>query len=151
MADKRPLNIPAGNSPVSPEPEDMLPNERRTDNRVEDYTKAIKQLHPRDFTNWTSWPCVREALMLGIGGGAAAGAVRFLGTGRVNAGANVAVLAFVGIACGSHALCVDRISKEREKMRMIQERFPHRHVSNLKKQGADWVPPPSSTGSDSKE
>jgi hypothetical protein len=41
-----------------------------------------QQLHPRDFTNWTSWPCVREALMLGIGGGAAAGAVRFLGTGR---------------------------------------------------------------------
>jgi len=30
-------------------------------------------------------------------------------------------------------------------MRMIQEKFPHRHVSNLKRKDGDWTPPPSDT------
>jgi hypothetical protein len=30
-------------------------------------------------------------------------------------------------------------------MRLIQDKFPHRHVSNLKRAQGDWVPPPSSS------
>lgn len=51
---------------------------------------------------------------------------------------------FVGVAIGSHYVCEQQRAKEFATMRMIQEKYPHRHVSKLKRREEDWVPPPSS-------
>lgn len=42
-------------------------------------------------------------------------------------------------------VCQNARAKELAQMRMIQERYPHRHVSNLKRPQEDWTPPPGSS------
>lgn len=71
-----------------------------------------------DFEHMGQWPCVRNALMYGIVGGAGIGAVRFLGSRRrspllasaaavllttpgVHSAGNWAVATFVATAVGS--------------------------------------------------
>jgi hypothetical protein len=41
-------------------------------------------------------------------------------------------------------MCNAQRREELRNMRMIQDKFPHRHVSNLKRQGQDWEPPKES-------
>lgn len=42
-------------------------------------------------------------------------------------------------------MCNRQRREELANMRMIQEKFPHRHISNLKKKGQDWQPPKDDT------
>jgi hypothetical protein len=44
--------------------------------------------------------------------------------------------------------CDQARARELAQMRHIQEKYPHRHISNLKRKNGDWVPPPSSTGAE---
>lgn len=41
----------------------------------------------------------------------------------------------------SREMCNRQRREELHNMRQIQEKFPHRHISNLKKKGEDWEPP----------
>lgn len=47
----------------------------------------------------------------------------------------------------SRNVCMNERRKELAQMRMIQEKFPHRHISHLKAKG-DWTPPPTSKSDD---
>ncbi|KAL7425096.1 hypothetical protein Q5752_000784 [Cryptotrichosporon argae] len=128
-------NMPAGNSSV--EASAALPqgsDEPLTGDRVKDLQAAVSRIDiAADLSNLGKMPCARQALLYGIGAGAGLGSVRFLGSRNVRAGANWAVAAFTVVASGTHFVCQNARAKELAQMRMIQERFPHRHVSALKK------------------
>ncbi|EKD00668.1 hypothetical protein A1Q2_05028 [Trichosporon asahii var. asahii CBS 8904] len=143
------LNIPAGNSPITPDsaPGVLPPDERRTGNIFKDSWTAIKRIRPvEDFKNLGNIPCVRNSLLYGIGTGVGIGAVRFLGTRVVSSASNWAVFSFCAVSLGSWEVCQKQRREELAKQRIIQERFPHRHVSRLKKKGEEYeAPSPSAT------
>ncbi|WOO83787.1 Cytochrome c oxidase assembly protein cox20, mitochondrial [Vanrija pseudolonga] len=135
------LNIPKGNSPISPDAQQPV-DEPLSGNWWQDFKKAFKMINVKDdFEHMGQWPCVRNALMYGIAGGAGIGAVRFLGSRRVHSAGSWAVATFIATSIGTRELCESQRRKELANMRMIQEKFPHRHVSHLKRKGEEWTPP----------
>ncbi|WVW82091.1 hypothetical protein I302_104096 [Kwoniella bestiolae CBS 10118] len=142
-----PLNIPAGNSPITPDAEPIRPDETLTGDTAADLKKALARIRPlEDFENIGKIPCARNSLLYGIAGGAGLGAVRFLGSRKPWVAANWAVGSFILISGFQWEMCNRARRKELAQMRAITERYPHRHISKLKQKGSDWVPPPSSTG-----
>ncbi|WRT63974.1 uncharacterized protein IL334_000901 [Kwoniella shivajii] len=142
-----PLNIPAGNSPITPDSGPIKADENLTGDTLDDLKKALKRIRPKeDFENIGKIPCARNSLLYGIAGGTGLGAVRFLGSRRPWAAANWAVGSFIIISGFQWEMCNRARRKELAQMRAITERYPHRHISKLKQQGSDWVPPPTSDG-----
>ncbi|WWC58385.1 uncharacterized protein I303_100925 [Kwoniella dejecticola CBS 10117] len=141
-----PLNIPAGNSPITPDAQPMTADENLSGDTAVDLKKAMKRIRPaEDFQNIGKIPCARNSLLYGIAGGTGLGAVRFLGSRKPKSAANWAVGSFILISGFQWEMCNRARRKELAQMRAITERYPHRHISKLKQQGQDWVPPPSST------
>ncbi|WWC66597.1 uncharacterized protein I206_100500 [Kwoniella pini CBS 10737] len=141
-----PLNIPAGNSPITPDAEPIKADENLTGDASEDLKKALSRIRPtEDLQNIGKIPCARNSLLYGIAGGTGLGAVRFLGSRKPWSAANWAVGSFILISGFQWEMCNRARRKELAQMRAITERYPHRHISKLKQQGQDWVPPPSSS------
>ncbi|KAL1406263.1 hypothetical protein Q8F55_007959 [Vanrija albida] len=137
------LNIPKGNSPITPEAQQPV-DEPLSGNWWQDLKKAVGMIDvKKDFENIGQWPCMRTALLYGIAGGAGIGAVRFLGSRRVHSAGSWAVGAFIVTSVASREICESQRRKELANMRMIQEKYPHRHVSRLKRKGEEWAPPKS--------
>ncbi|KAK8865838.1 hypothetical protein IAR55_000986 [Kwoniella newhampshirensis] len=129
-----PLNIPSGNSPITPDPEPRPEVENLTGDKMTDLKAALKRIRPlEDFENIGKIPCARNSLLYGIAGGTGIGAVRFLGSRRPWLAANWAVGSFLAIAVFQWETCNRARRKEIQQMRAIQERYPHRHISKLKK------------------
>ncbi|CAK9782550.1 hypothetical protein CC85DRAFT_326933 [Cutaneotrichosporon oleaginosum] len=144
-APRAPLNIPAGNSPITPDRDAQFDPEaeKLTGNWWEDRKRALKRVSMNDFSLERAGqvPCLRSSALYGISGGVGIGAIRFLGTRKVYSACNWAVLSGCAVALGAWEMCNAQRREELRNMRMIQEKFPHRHVSNLKRQGDDWEPP----------
>ncbi|WVQ85330.1 hypothetical protein IAT38_007495 [Cryptococcus sp. DSM 104549] len=141
MDDKKPqkpvLNIPAGQSEITPDPKPMRPDERSTGNKFQDFWAAFTRIRPKqDLENIGQIPCARNSLLYGIAGGTGLGVVRFLGSRRVISGGNWAVGGFIAIATFQWETCNRARRKELAQMRAIQERYPHRHVSKLRRKDA---------------
>ncbi|WWC86050.1 uncharacterized protein L201_000921 [Kwoniella dendrophila CBS 6074] len=144
-----PLNIPAGNSPITPDAGPVNPDEKLSGDAASDMKKALGRIKPiEDFENIGKIPCARNSLLYGIAGGTGLGAVRFLGSRKPWVAANWAVGSFILISAFQWEMCNRARRKELAQMRAITERYPHRHISKLKQAGSDWVPPPSSTTGD---
>ncbi|WVQ97136.1 hypothetical protein IAU59_004246 [Kwoniella sp. CBS 9459] len=143
-----PMNIPAGNSPITPDAEPRSADENLTGNGLDDLKTALKRIRPKeDFENIGKIPCARNSLLYGIAGGAGIGAVRFLGSRRPWVAANWAVGSFIAIAAFQWETCNRARRKELQQMRVIQERYPHRHISKLKKRGDEEDGSGSGSGS----
>ncbi|RSH93287.1 hypothetical protein EHS25_007641 [Saitozyma podzolica] len=149
------LNIPSGNSTVSEETDVRPSEDGLSGDRVKDYWAALQRVDvARDLENIGQIPCARNSLLYGIAGGAGVGAVRFISSRSEQAllerrprvvlrawltgqgaklASNWAVGAFVGIAIVQWQLCNNARAKELQQMRMIQEKFSHRHASKLKR------------------
>ncbi|OCF41376.1 hypothetical protein I317_04767 [Kwoniella heveanensis CBS 569] len=131
-----PMNIPAGNSPITPDAQPRSADENLSGNSLDDLKTAFGRIRPKeDFENIGKIPCARNSLLYGIAGGAGIGAVRFLGSRRPWVAANWAVGSFIAIAAFQWETCNRARRKELQQMRVIQERYPHRHISKLKKRG----------------
>ncbi|WVF70777.1 hypothetical protein IAT40_005571 [Kwoniella sp. CBS 6097] len=131
-----PINIPAGNSPITPDAQPRSADENLSGNSLDDLKTALRRIRPKeDFENIGKIPCARNSLLYGIAGGAGIGAVRFLGSRRPWIAANWAVGSFIAIAAFQWETCNRARRKELQQMRVIQERYPHRHISKLKKRG----------------
>ncbi|GFZ52380.1 hypothetical protein JCM24511_10153 [Saitozyma sp. JCM 24511] len=138
------LNIPSGNSTVSEEASARPSEDGLSGDRVKDYWAALQRVDvARDLENIGQIPCARNSLLYGIAGGAGVGAVRFISSRRAKLASNWAVGAFVGISIVQWyvaarefvvgQLCNNARAKELQQMRMIQEKFSHRHASKLKR------------------
>ncbi|EJT49996.1 hypothetical protein A1Q1_00837 [Trichosporon asahii var. asahii CBS 2479] len=130
------LNIPAGNSPITPDsaPGVLPPDERRTGNIFKDSWTAIKVLYllipNADIDR----------------GSDLSRTSRTSATSLVSSASNWAVFSFCAVSLGSWEVCQKQRREELAKQRIIQERFPHRHVSRLKKKGEEYeAPSPSAT------
>ncbi|ODN84329.1 hypothetical protein L202_00303 [Cryptococcus amylolentus CBS 6039] len=131
---KAPLNIPSGNSQITPEPQPLKPEERLTGNKLQDFKSAFGRIKPKnDLENLGKMPCARNSLLYGIAGGTGIGAVRFLGSRRPWSAANWAVGSFLAITLFQWETCQRARRIELAQMKAIQDRYPHRHVSKLKK------------------
>ncbi|WWD17977.1 hypothetical protein CI109_102423 [Kwoniella shandongensis] len=129
-----PLNIPAGNSPITPDPQPRTEVENLSGDKWTDFRAAMGRIRVvEDLENIGKIPCARNSLLYGIAGGAGVGAVRFLGSRRPWLAANWAVGSFIAIAVFQWETCNRARRKEIQQMRAIQERYPHRHISKLKK------------------
>ncbi|OWZ61572.1 hypothetical protein J008_01776 [Cryptococcus neoformans] len=129
-----PLNIPSGNSPITPDPEPLKPDETLSGDRFHDFKAALRRINPKqDLENIGKIPCARNSLLYGIAGGVGVGAVRFLGSRKPWLAANWAVGSFIAISVFQWETCNRARRKELAQMRVIQERYPHRHVSKLQK------------------
>ncbi|EAL22171.1 hypothetical protein CNBC3090 [Cryptococcus deneoformans B-3501A] len=116
-----PLNIPSGNSQITPDPEPLKPDETLSGDKFHDFKAALRRIDPRqDLENIGKIPCARNSLLYGIAGGVGVGA----NPGWQPTGLLVASLQF---------LSFNARRKELAQMRIIQERYPHRHVSKLQK------------------
>ncbi|WVR05737.1 hypothetical protein IAU60_002762 [Kwoniella sp. DSM 27419] len=133
-----PLIIPAGNSPISPDAAPRPAEDELTGDKLSDLKAALKRIRPKeDFENIGQIPCARNSLLYGIAGGSGLGAVRFLGSRKPWSAANWAVGSFIAIAAFQWEVCNRARRKELATMRMLQERYPHRHISKLKKASED--------------
>ncbi|WVQ71048.1 hypothetical protein IAR50_000573 [Cryptococcus sp. DSM 104548] len=131
---KAPLNIPSGNSQITPDSQPLKPDERLTGDKLQDLKSAISRIRPKDdFENLGKIPCARNSLLYGIAGGTGIGAVRFLGSRRPYSAANWAVGSFLAITLFQWETCQRARRTELAQMKTIQEKYPHRHVSKLKK------------------
>ncbi|RXK36387.1 hypothetical protein M231_06353 [Tremella mesenterica] len=125
------LNIPQGNSTVIPDTEE---EGKLTGNKLKDYKTAISRIDiRRDLRNIDQIPCARTSFLYGIAGGSGIGAVRYLGGKNVRSASHWAVFGFITISVLQWELCNRARAKELQRMRTIQEHFPHRHISKLKR------------------
>ncbi|EIW71510.1 hypothetical protein TREMEDRAFT_56465 [Tremella mesenterica DSM 1558] len=128
---KSPLNIPQGNSTVIPDTEE---EDKLTGDKLKDYKTAISRIDiRRDLRNIDQIPCARTSFLYGIAGGSGIGAVRYLGGKNVRSASHWAVFGFITISVIQWELCNRARAKELQRMRTIQEHFPHRHISKLKR------------------
>ncbi|XAO23318.1 hypothetical protein I312_102096 [Cryptococcus bacillisporus CA1280] len=133
-----PLNIPSGSSQITPDPEPLKPDETLSGDKFRDFKAAVSRINPKqDLENIGQIPCARNSLLYGIAGGVGVGAVRFLGSRKPWLAANWAVGSFIAISIFQWETCNRARRKELAQMRVIQERYPHRHVSKLQKSGQD--------------
>ncbi|KAE8540006.1 hypothetical protein D1P53_003944 [Cryptococcus gattii VGV] len=129
-----PLNIPSGSSQITPDPEPLKPDETLSGDKFRDFKAAVSRINPKqDLENIGQIPCARNSLLYGIAGGVGVGAVRFLGSRKPWLAANWAV----ADKNADRETCNRARRKELAQMRIIQERYPHRHVSKLQKNGQD--------------
>lgn len=127
------LNIPEGNQPII-EAREFDPADERSGDARRDYFEALKRLNPaEDFKNIGKIPCARQALLTGIAGGTGFGAVMFLSRRKPWQAGNWAVLTFIGLSGLMWENCRRKRTKELSQMMQIQEKFAHRHVSQLKR------------------
>jgi len=132
--------VPEGNQPIS-EAKEVDPADVRTGDVKYDVFEAIKRINPtEDLRNIGNVPCARQALLTGIAGGTGFGAVMFLSRRRTWQAANWAVGTFVGISALMWENCRRKRVKELSQMAIIQEKFAHRHVSQLKRNEALSTP-----------
>ncbi|KAK1923585.1 hypothetical protein DB88DRAFT_304640 [Papiliotrema laurentii] len=128
----RPLNIPSGNSTITPDPGPLPEEERLTGDTWQDYKRAIKMINVKDdFQNLGQTPCVRTSLLYGIGGGIGLGAVRAFASGRIISASRWAVGSFAIISIVQMEVCRAARRKELRTMRAIQENF--KHISSLER------------------
>nr|KIR48882.1 hypothetical protein I312_01952 [Cryptococcus bacillisporus CA1280] len=118
-----PLNIPSGSSQITPDPEPLKPDETLSGDKFRDF-KAARINPKQDLENIGQIPCARNSLLYGIAGGVGVGA----NPGWQPTGLLVALSQFPYF---------NARRKELAQMRVIQERYPHRHVSKLQKSGQD--------------
>ncbi|KIR30364.1 hypothetical protein I307_03473 [Cryptococcus deuterogattii 99/473] len=118
-----PLNIPSGSSQITPDPEPLKPDETLSGDKIRDF-KAARINPKQDLENIGKIPCARNSLLYGIAGGVGVGA----DPGWQPTGLLVALSRFPSFSARR---------KELAQMRIIQERYPHRHVSKLQKSGQD--------------
>jgi len=134
------LNVPEGNQKISEEKE-FDPADVRTGDVKQDVLEAIKRINPaEDLRNIGKVPCARQALLTGIAGGTGFGAVVFLSRRRTWTAANWAVGTFVGISALMWENCRRKRVKELSQMAIIQEKFAHRHISQLKRKETASAP-----------
>ncbi|WVN85859.1 uncharacterized protein L203_101011 [Cryptococcus depauperatus CBS 7841] len=129
-----PVNMSSGNSELTPDPKPLAPEEKLSGDKIRDFKAALSRINPKhDFENIGQVPCARKSLLYGIAGGAGLGAVRFLGSRQPLSAGHWAVWSFVAISAFQWETCTRARRKELAQMRTIVDRYPHRHVSNLKK------------------
>jgi len=129
-----PLNIPVGNSAVTPDAPRISEQDRLTGDRWVDYQSALKRINlSKDLQNATQIPCFRNSMLWGIGGGVGVGAVRAIWTSRPSVIGSWTVISFVLISAFQWETCRSARQRELQQMRMIQENYPHRHISRLKR------------------
>ncbi|TVY80626.1 Cytochrome c oxidase protein [Lachnellula suecica] len=86
-------------------------------------SEAVKTVRIEDFKQVHMYPCVRESLLTGIGGGFGVGAVRAIwGRSRsIPKAANWAVGTFVFLSLGSYEFCQYRRMLEKSHMKRAVE------------------------------
>lgn len=106
-----------GNTPSSPQPTSQAPNAsgRIT---VGDAAKSIKA---GDFLKVHQYPCSREGLLTGIGGGSVIGVVRYIVGASIPKAANWAVGAFALTSILSYEYCQAKRRDELVKMKRVVE------------------------------
>merc|ERR1712232_564471 len=123
-----PLNIPAGNRPILPDAQLSPEEDRLTGDKWTDYKRAMQMVDVKE--DLTRIPCLRTALLYGIGGGIGVGAVRFFGSGRVKTAVHWTFASFLAISVFQWESCRSARARELASMRALQARF--KHVSELK-------------------
>ncbi|GAA98837.1 uncharacterized protein L969DRAFT_64108 [Mixia osmundae IAM 14324] len=87
---------------------------------------ALRSIRPReDLTRLLQHPCARNALLIGIGGGTAVGAIRFLGSQRVWSSTNWAVATFGFASLTSWETCNRSRKAEGQRIQAAREAFKH--------------------------
>ncbi|KAK3320307.1 hypothetical protein B0T19DRAFT_285544 [Cercophora scortea] len=84
-------------------------------------TDVLHTIKPTDFLSVHEKPCSREGLLTGIGGGAAAGMLRWVLGAPVPRAANWGVGCFAVAALAQYEYCQYRRRLEREKMQRVTE------------------------------
>ncbi|KAL3426339.1 hypothetical protein PVAG01_03129 [Phlyctema vagabunda] len=91
-------------------------------------SSAIKTVRLEDFKQVYMYPCVRESLLYGIGGGFAMGGVRALLGARIPKATNWAVGTFVFTSLASYEFCLYRRRLERAHMKRAVEIIDRKKV-----------------------
>jgi len=110
----------------APPPANALPdgsglNTAGARTEVPKLTDAVKTIRMEDFKEVYKYPCARESLLTGIGGGFGVGGVRALLGASVPKAANWAVGTFVFAAFASYEFCLYKRQIEKAHMKRAVE------------------------------
>ncbi|TIB73915.1 hypothetical protein E3Q22_03101 [Wallemia mellicola] len=97
------------------------------------YKKAFEMISLDDVNRIENVPCMRNALLYGIGGGMAFGAIHFISTRRIKSSWNWTFASAMVVMVGTWQHCRSRRTEEMDKMRQITEKYSDHHISNLKR------------------
>ncbi|TIB29842.1 hypothetical protein E3P86_03605, partial [Wallemia ichthyophaga] len=98
------------------------------------YKKAFELLSVDDINKIESVPCMRNALLYGIGGGITFGAIHFISTRRIKSSWNWTFASSMVVMVATWQHCRSRRGEEMDKMRLLTEKYSDHHISNLKQQ-----------------
>ncbi|ORX37741.1 hypothetical protein BD324DRAFT_623102 [Kockovaella imperatae] len=125
---------PSGSSPALPSVSPAPAGGSRSGSSWSEVGQALKTIRPvEDLKNVGSIPCGRDSLLYGIGGGVGIGCLRYLSSSNPRVAGNWAVGSFMLIAIYQWEACRGERKRQEEKLKVLSEKYPHRHVSNLTK------------------
>ncbi|KAG4410923.1 hypothetical protein IFR04_015942 [Cadophora malorum] len=118
-----PPSAPSQSGPISANalPEGSGQNTAGANQEAPTLATAIKTVRIQDFKQVHMYPCVRESLLMGIGGAFGVGGVRALWGAPIPKAANWAVGTFVFASFANYEFCLYRRRLERQHMKRAVE------------------------------